>query len=209
MIGLERGKVILAEYDEDWANEFENEKNSIRQALSDYNITIEHIGSTSVRSLCAKPIIDILIGIDHLNDGLECIHDLEAIGYEYKAENGVPGRHFFAKGNPRTHHLHIVEMNSDLWHEHLSFRDYLRTNLDARIKYSKLIREGAKGIPPLSINVLNNRKTFVKYIYDIHNYINKFKPLEGNQIRFEPPSLKSVALFYNSKLSVGSKKLNI
>ena len=75
--------------------------------------------------------------------------------------------------------------------------------------YSKLIREGAKGIPPLSINVLNNRKTFVKYIYDIHNYINKFKPLEGNQIRFEPPSLKSVALFYNSKLSVGSKKLNI
>ena len=141
MIGLERGKVILAEYDEDWANEFENEKNLVGQALSGYNITIEHIGSTSVKSLCAKPIIDILIGIDHLNDGLECIHDLEAIGYEYKAENGVPGRHFFAKGNPRTHHLHIVEMNSDLWHEHLMFRDYLRNSSDARLRYSELKKE--------------------------------------------------------------------
>lgn len=141
MIGLERGKVILAEYDEDWANEFENEKNSIRQALSDYNIKIEHIGSTSVRLLCAKPIIDILIGVDNFNVGFGCIHDLEAIGYESKGENGIPGRHFFAKGEPRTHHLHMVDINSNLWNEHLLFRDYLRTNLDARMKYSKLKKE--------------------------------------------------------------------
>ena len=141
MIGLEKGKVILAEYDENWVVEFENERNAIQRAISDYKIAIEHVGSTSVESLCAKPIIDILIGIKHFNDGFECIHDLEAIGYESKGENGVPGRHFFAKGNPRTHHIHMVKINSSFWNEHLLFRDYLRNDSEARIRYSKLKKE--------------------------------------------------------------------
>ena len=141
MIGLEKGKVILAEYDENWAVEFENERNAIQRAITDYKIGIEHVGSTSVESLCAKPIIDILIGIERFNDGFECVTDLEAIGYESKGENGVPGRHFFAKGNPRTHHIHMVEMNSNFWNEHLLFRNYLRNNSEARIQYSELKKE--------------------------------------------------------------------
>jgi hypothetical protein len=64
-------------------------------------------------------------------------------------------------------------------------------------------------ILPLSIHVLKDRKTFVKYIYDIHNYVNKYKPIENNEKRINPPSIKSVVEFYNSKLSIGSKKLNI
>ena len=153
MIGLEKGKVKLAEYDEDWAIEFKNEKNSIQHALSDYNITIEHAGSTSVKSLCAKPIIDILIGIEHFSDGFECIYDLEAIGYESKGENGVQGRHFFAKGNPRTHHIHMVEINSSFWNEHLLFRNYLRNNSEARMKYSELKEE-------LALKYKNDREKY-------------------------------------------------
>ena len=141
MIGLEKGKVKLAEFDKNWVVEFENEKNAIQRAITSYKIGIEHVGSTSIEFLCAKPIIDILIGIEHFNDGFECIHDLEAIGYESKGENGVQGRHFFAKGNPRTHHIHMVEINSDFWKEHLLFRDYLRNDSEVRIRYSELKKE--------------------------------------------------------------------
>ncbi|NOR45469.1 MAG: GrpB family protein [Candidatus Delongbacteria bacterium] len=153
MIGLEKGKVILVEYDKSWGVEFENEKNSIQRAITDYKIGVEHVGSTSIDSLCAKPIIDILIGIEHFDDGFECIHDLEAIRYESKGENGVQGRHFFAKGNPRTHHIHMVEINSSFWNEHLLFRDYLRNNSDTRIRYSELKKE-------LALKYVNDREKY-------------------------------------------------
>ena len=161
MIGLEKGKVILSEYDENWSVEFENEKKAILEAILDCNIVVEHAGSTSVEHICAKPIIDILIGIEHFKDGFEFATKLEAIGYESKGENGVPGRHFFAKGNPRTHHLHMVEMNSDLWNEHLLFRDYLRNHSDARNQYSELKKE-------LALKYKNDRE---KYTYSKVQFI--------------------------------------
>jgi len=138
MIGLEKGKVLLSEYDINWPLEFENEKKSIQNTLTENEIRIEHIGSTSVENLCAKPIIDILIGINHFDEGYKFASLLEATGYAYKGENGIPGRHFFVKGNPRTHHLHMVEMNSVFFRDHLLFRDYLRENPEEKEQYAEL-----------------------------------------------------------------------
>jgi len=143
MLGLERGKVILSEYDVNWPLEFENEKKSIQNTLTENEIRIEHIGSTSVENLCAKPIIDILIGIKHFDEGHKFASLLEATGYAYKGENGIPGRHFFVKGNPRTHHLHMVEMNSVFFRDHLLFRDYLRENPEKKDQYAELKRSMA------------------------------------------------------------------
>jgi GrpB-like predicted nucleotidyltransferase (UPF0157 family) len=138
MIGLEKGKVLLSEYDTNWPLEFENEKKSIQNTLTENEIRIEHVGSTSVENLCAKPIIDILIGINHFDEGYKFASLLQATGYAYKGENGIPGRHFFVKGDPRTHHLHMVEMNSVFFRDHLLFRDYLRENPEEKNQYAEL-----------------------------------------------------------------------
>ena len=177
MIGLEKGKVKLAEYDENWPFEFENEKNAIQRVIQKNEIAIEHIGSTSVKELCAKPIIDILIGIEHFDDGFDIAPKLEAIGYEYKGENGIPGRHYFAKGNPRTHHIHIVELGSDFWKEHLLFRNYLRNNPEARFQYSKLKKE-------LALQYERDREKYTDSKAEfIRNTINKAKKSKTKEMK--------------------------
>ena len=66
---------------------------------------------------------------------------LESLGYEYRGEFGIPGRQFFRKGEPRSHHVHAVELGSDLWVSHLAFRDRLRDNPEEAARYASLKRE--------------------------------------------------------------------
>jgi GrpB-like predicted nucleotidyltransferase (UPF0157 family) len=138
MIGLEQGKVLLSEYDPKWPLESAKEKKLITSAVGPVDILIEHIGSTAVAGLCAKPIIDILIGIPNFADGFSLVAPLEEIGYEFKGKNGIVGRHFFAKGLLRTHHIHMVEKNSTFWKEHILFRDFLRKNNTEKQQYALL-----------------------------------------------------------------------
>jgi len=90
-------------------------------------VTIQHIGSTSIPGLCAKPVIDIAAAVEELRHGEQCVKPLAEVGYEYKGDAGLPGRHFFAKGSKdhRTHYLHVEELNGTNWLNHILFRDYL------------------------------------------------------------------------------------
>jgi GrpB-like predicted nucleotidyltransferase (UPF0157 family) len=90
MIGLENNVVKIADYDESWINDFEQEKKSILSATGAFELCIEHIGSAAVMELCAKPIIDILIGIHKFEDGFSIVGIFEKLGYEYKGEFGIP-----------------------------------------------------------------------------------------------------------------------
>jgi GrpB-like predicted nucleotidyltransferase (UPF0157 family) len=126
-------QVVIVEYNPLWPLLFAEEKARILALLSPWVEGVEHIGSTSVTGLGAKPIIDIMVGITHLAAAPECIRRLEAIGYEYvpKHEAVMPERRYFHKGPrqfARTHHLHMVETTSAFWDEHLLFRDYLRAH---------------------------------------------------------------------------------
>ena len=114
MIGLEKGIVKLAEYDENWQEIFEREKSELQNILGDKIIDIQHMGSTSIPKSCAKPIIDILIGVKSMKTADECINPLIKFGYEFKGGKGIPGGYFFTKsiGEIRTHHLHIISHNS-------------------------------------------------------------------------------------------------
>jgi GrpB-like predicted nucleotidyltransferase (UPF0157 family) len=96
--------------------------------------------STSVPGLCAKPVIDIAIGVTDLLTGKECVRPLSELGYEYKGDAGIPGRHFFAKGKPenRTHYVHVEPLNGVLWRNHILFRDYLRCHPDEAATYGQL-----------------------------------------------------------------------
>ena len=143
MLGLDRKSIELVPHRAEWKTLFEAEANLLREAVGNYAVAIEHIGSTSVSGLEAKPIIDILVGVRKLDDAQKSIAPLACIGYEYRGEQGINGRFYFRKGTGEvsTHHLNVVEMTGDFWRSHLLFRDYLRQHADAAQSYGKLKRE--------------------------------------------------------------------
>ena len=145
-------KVFIAPYDPNWPKSFEQEKARLADALGEHFVDIQHIGSTSVPGLGAKPILDIIIAVRTLAEADRfCIQPVVALGYEYvKAfEAETPHRRYFRKsdaGAPavRTHHIHLVEINSQWWVDHLLFRDYLRADPEARRTYEAHKRQLAE-----------------------------------------------------------------
>jgi GrpB-like predicted nucleotidyltransferase (UPF0157 family) len=141
-------KIILEKYNPDWKNQFETEKLLIIKTLSDLNIKIEHIGSTSIEGLRAKPIIDIMIGLENFDSADNQIGKIEKLGYQYisKYEDIMPFRRFFIKKSKghSTHHIHMVEYGSEFWMRHLRFRDHLRMSMADRDRYDELKKELVK-----------------------------------------------------------------
>jgi GrpB-like predicted nucleotidyltransferase (UPF0157 family) len=138
-------KIELTDYNPDWIEEYRRTKELLLCSFG-YKVTaIEHIGSTSVPLLGAKPIIDILLGVNKLSDADDIIPGMAEIGFEYisKYEDVMPERRYFVRreNGKNTHHVHSVEVNSPFWKRHLLFRDYLRTHDDVRDSYFKLKKD--------------------------------------------------------------------
>src|SRR5437868_13515709 len=109
MLGLEKGVAQLLPHDEHWHHLFVEEKARLQDAIGEFVVAVEHVGSTSVCGIAAKPILDIAISISDKANGENCIAPLENLGYLYRGENGIAGRFYFVKGAPaRTHHLHLL-----------------------------------------------------------------------------------------------------
>jgi len=132
--------IEIADYDPAWPGAYERERAAIAGALGDLVFAIEHVGSTSVPGLGAKPIIDIMVGLRELADHARSVPPLQAIGYLHKGEHGIPERHYFRKPvrGPRTHQIHMVEQGRDFWLRHLLFRDYLRRHPEEAAAYQRL-----------------------------------------------------------------------
>ncbi len=137
--------VVLVPYDASWPRRFAEEKAAISNALGDRTVAIEHVGSTAVPGLLAKPTIDIMVGIRRLSEAAACIAALESLGYEYRpdVEAEMPERRYFDKGPPgsRSHHLHMVEFAGPFWMRHLLFRNFLRAHPDRAAAYGALKHE--------------------------------------------------------------------
>lgn len=136
--------ILIADYDPAWPEAFARERDAIVAALGEATrsvVAIEHVGSTSVPGLAAKPVIDIAIGVREVADGVPCITPMVALGYECRGEGGVPGRIYFRKGQPRSHHIHLVPHDGAFWREHMTFRDLLRARPDLVEEYARLKRE--------------------------------------------------------------------
>ena len=142
MSNVHQAPVVIVEYDARWPRMFAEESASIRSVLGDKLVALEHVGSTAVPGLAAKPIIDILAGVRSLADSFERIEPLKRIWYRYvpELEADLPDRRYFHKGSAdgRTHHLHMVEVVSHFWERHLLFRDYLRRHPETAQEYAKL-----------------------------------------------------------------------
>jgi GrpB-like predicted nucleotidyltransferase (UPF0157 family)/RimJ/RimL family protein N-acetyltransferase len=142
---LEKDHVELVPYNPEWSTLAQKEMAKLKTIFpANKIIDIQHIGSTAIPGLSAKPIIDIQIGVSSLEDmKLIAIPLLQKLNYEYWSDNPDPTRMFFVKGMPpygemRTHHVHIFEYNSDHWRNKLIFRDYLRKHPALAKQYGEL-----------------------------------------------------------------------
>lgn len=135
--------VHLVAYDPAWEQQFATARGQIVAALGHWITAIHHVGSTSIPGLCAKPIIDICIESEIYPPNETVIGALAQLGFTYHGEAGVPGRHWFAKGAPRTHHLHWCAVNSVIVRASIKFRDTLRANPALRDEYAQVKRASA------------------------------------------------------------------
>lgn len=137
---MSQAPVIIEPYDPLWPAKFELERKVIEEALATYLVgTVEHIGSTSVPGLWAKPVIDIMAGVASLAESRPAIPLIEAIGYWYFPYK--PDQiHWFCKPSDRirTHHLHLVPYLGEVWNSRLAFRDRLRVDSELRDAYAEL-----------------------------------------------------------------------
>jgi GrpB-like predicted nucleotidyltransferase (UPF0157 family) len=135
-------KVVIEEYNPMWPALFENEKELLSNVFDEIEFAIEHIGSTSIVGLGAKPVIDIMVGVPDFSLANNYVAGIELLGYQYISsyESVMPFRKFFIKesAGKRTHHIHLVELNTDFWKRHLAFRNYLRENDKVRDAYFML-----------------------------------------------------------------------
>lgn len=133
---------IVSPYSSEWPKLFESIREELLHAFSPAAVAIEHIGSTSVPGLAAKPVIDVVLGAGALADIEARIEPLGDLGYVYvsKYEDDLPLRRYFVKSPPTSLRIHVhgVEQGSRLWREHLVFRDRLRADDGLRIRYQAL-----------------------------------------------------------------------
>lgn len=137
------GSIVVCDYDPSWPRQYEDERARIKAALGAIATTIEHVGSTAVPGLAAKPIIDVLVGVRHLQEARPiAIEAFGGLGYTYMAryEVWLPGEMLFRKGEPGpwTHHVHLMEPSSPRWEELVLMRDYLRTHPEIAAAYGSL-----------------------------------------------------------------------
>lgn len=135
-------EIRLCPYDVQWPVAFTDERRRLARLLPDTFIAIEHIGSTAVPGLPAKPIIDILAGVVSMAAAGAVAGPLLAAGYATSAEfnESLPDRKWFMRwsGGRRTHHLHVVVHESEAWHERVRFRDALRSRPVMAARYVEL-----------------------------------------------------------------------
>ena len=147
---MQTAKVIVLPYDSAWKAAFEAIKAEIESALGNRTVGIEHVGSTSVEGMSAKPCIDIDVVIKDYSVFDDVVQRLNVIGYIHEGDLGIKGRDAFKyadKPHLMTHHLYVCPSDSEELHRHITFRDYLRGNSEAVKMYSQVKEKAAELFP--------------------------------------------------------------
>lgn len=165
-LGLESKTVRLVPYDPSWPGLFTAEQRRLNAILLQDGVAlaIEHTGSTSIPGLAAKPILDILAGAPDPAALARAIDTLQRADYIYRGEQGIPGRHFFRRGNPRQYHVHLTLTGSDFWRDHLLFRNCLRANSEVAAEYAAIKHELAKRYPFDRESYIDGKTQFVQRV---------------------------------------------
>jgi GrpB-like predicted nucleotidyltransferase (UPF0157 family) len=146
MLGLAHDLVLLTDHDDSWHAEFFAERERIGAGIEGLGCEMEHVGSTAVPGLAAKPILDIAVGCPPETAPLLLTDRLEDLGYVYRGDFGDSGERLFVRGIGalRTHHLHVVAPQGDQWTAYLALRDLLRADANSRDLYASVKRTLAR-----------------------------------------------------------------
>ena len=161
-------KVVVLPYDEGWIYDFEKIKNELEKALGDLIVGIEHVGSTSVKGLSAKPCIDIDIIIKDYSVFESVVNELNQIGYIHEGDLGIKDREAFKysdKQHMPKHHLYVCPAYSAELHRHITFRDFLRKDPDAVRRYSAVKEEAARLFPSDIDKYIEYKSPCIKELY--------------------------------------------
>ncbi len=154
-------RVVVADYDPRWPALFREERERIVRALDGGAVDVQHIGSTAVPALAAKPVVDILVGVRRLPVRTPDISALCHLGYEYKGEHGVPNRLYFRRPG---FHIHLVVIGTALWNDHLGFRDALRGSRELALEYSLLKRRLAQEVGDDPARYQDGKTSFIRRV---------------------------------------------
>lgn len=183
-----QGGIVVVDYDPRWPATYEEDRRAILEALGVMVRGVEHVGSTAVPGLAAKPIIDIMLGVAP-EDLDRIIEPLRRIGYEYNPdwEISMPHRRLF--GRPRAEgatarHLHAVVHGSEFWVRHLRFRDYLRAHSEVAAEYG-LLKKSLAAAHPGSIDYTFSKTEFIRAVEAKAGVPHR--PRSGRPARDRPP----------------------
>lgn len=156
----------LVDYDPAWPSLFEDEAGRIRQALRDVAVRIEHVGSTAVPGLAAKPVVDIQVSVDVMVPRDRFVVPLVALGYEFVPDPTDTEHEYFKKevNGTRTYQIHVCPVDSEWERRHLAFRDHLRANPDDATLYAQLKRQLAADHPRDILAYIDGKTPFIREI---------------------------------------------
>ncbi len=170
--------IVVVEYDKKWPNDFLKIKDQLQKVLT-MPCQIQHVGSTSIPGMKAKPIIDIDVGLDNWEDFEAVKRALAEIGYEHEGDKGITGREAFCRNekihneilDSIDHHLYVCSVNNEEYKRHILFRNYLRSHNEARDRYNQIKEEILAKVGP------DNRAGYVQMKED--EYRDFFEEIIG------------------------------
>lgn len=169
-LGLKRGFVELLPHQEMWDDVAKATISLLNEVLDNIVVGIEHVGSTAVRDICAKPIIDIAIGVKNIDDILPYIEDLEKKEIIFRGSD-VSNQYLFVVGDFNcgiiTHHIHIVGYGSIAWNNYIKFRDYLNSSPDKAKEYEALKRKLVLLHPDDRVAYTNGKQDFINSVLSV------------------------------------------
>ena len=161
-------KVIVLPYDRGWKEAFEEIRQDVESACGDLILGVEHVGSTSVEGLSAKPCIDLDVVIPGYEVFPEVVARLAAIGYIHEGDLGIPEREAFRydhKPHRMNHHLYVCPRDSRELHRHMTFRDFLRNTPEAAAEYGRVKEEGARLYPEDMDGYIRHQAPCIEKLY--------------------------------------------
>ncbi len=163
-------RVVVLPYDPKWKDDFEAIKREIADAVGELTVSAEHVGSTSVEGMSAKPIIDIDVVIKDESVFEEVVRRLAGIGYIHEGDLGIKGREAFrysGKNHLREHHLYVCPQDSRELFRHVKFRDFLRSHPEAVKRYSEVKETAARLFPDNIDGYMEYKAPCIKEIYSL------------------------------------------
>ena len=175
----------ISPYNPEWVTQYEEEADKLRDIFGEDLLGIEHIGSTSVPGLPAKPIIDLMVLIDSYLKVDKFISKLERLGYGFNANSHTDKsteRHLFRKGNPTQYHLSVAYADrGGFWKRQLAFRDYLRDHLEERDRYAVLKKELIQKDPSGKDFYIEGKTDLVNEMLDKSGFVRWQPPIKDGE----------------------------